>query len=169
MGRRKMPEGLPGPDEDSGLGPRDSLGEMGPRGQGCPLLLSPPVIRPCQTRPPWLLPSTPPAMNHRNPALTWRADQPACLGPGAPALPGEASSCTGPTASSLLHPGNGMFLKLFTLQLLLLFKPTLKIAWSGASGSPFPRLEVVGSVPSAGAQPESTSPFYVTCVSMLIF
>lgn len=25
-----------------------------------------------------------------------------------------------------------MFLKLFTLQLLLLFKPTLKIAWSGA-------------------------------------
>lgn len=54
----------------------------------------------------------------------------------------------------LLHfitPRNGMFLKLFTLQLFLLFKSVPKIAWSRAFWFAFPRSEAVGHVPSARA------------------
>lgn len=50
-----------------------------------------------------------------------------------------------------ITPRNGMFFKLFTLQLFLLFKSVPKIAWSGAFWFASPRSEAVGSVPSARA------------------
>lgn len=66
-----------------------------------------------------------------------------------------------------------MCLQLFILQLLLLYKSLLKIALSGASGLPFPRLKAVGSValhcqePEGKARrgkawPESVPSFYIT-------
>lgn len=66
-----------------------------------------------------------------------------------------------------------MCLQLFILQLLLLYKSLLKIALSGASGLPFPRLKAVSSVAlhcqkpeGEGGRgkgwPESVSSFYIT-------
>lgn len=47
-----------------------------------------------------------------------------------------------------------MCLQLFILQLLLLYKSLLKIALSGASGLPFPRLKAVSSVALRCQEPE---------------
>lgn len=84
-------------------------------------------------------------------ALTWPTRPAACLRPGYSLCQRNPAACPDGQLLCSITPRNGMFLKLFTLQLLLLFKSVLKIAWSRAFWFAFPRSEAVGSASSARA------------------
>lgn len=98
------------------------------------------MVGPCWTRSSWPLLST------------HVAGQASCLSEARVLAP-PANPAAWPDGQLLcsITPRNGMFLKLFTLQLLLLFKSVLKIAWSRASWFAFPRSEAVGSALSTRA------------------